>query len=226
MEKKLLATYYDPSSSGSFSSVKNLKKKYPTHSVKSIQKVLGTQSTYTRFKPARHTFIRRKYNVHQSNYLWQSDLIVLKKYGKHNKNFKYIATCIDCFSKRGFAVPIKTKEGISVVDAFKIIIAQAKAKPKYLQCDFGKEYYNKDFKTFLKANDIQLFTVHSDKKAVIVERFNRTLMTRLAKWFHYSKTFNYIDIIDKIITSYNKSIHSTTSISPNNVNKYNEMDVW
>ncbi len=51
-------------------------------------------------------------------------------------------------------------------------------------------------------------------------------MTRLAKWFDYSKTFNYVDVIDKIISSYNKSTHSTTSISPNSVNKYNEMDVW
>ncbi len=174
MEKKLLAAYYNPSSKGSFSSVKKLKQKYPKHSVKYIRKVLGTQPTYTRFKPARHTFIRRKYNIHKSNYLWQSDLIVLNKYGKQNRNFKYIVTCIDCFSKRGFAVPIKTKEGINIVNAFKITIAQAKAKPKYLQCDLGTEYYNKDFKTFLKANDINLFTVHSDKKAAIIERFNRT----------------------------------------------------
>lgn len=226
MEKKILTTYFNPSSSGSFSSVQKLRKKHPEYSKSSIQKVLETQSTHTRFKPARHKFIRRKYNIHTSNYLWQSDLIVLNKYGKYNKNFKYIVTCIDCFSKRGFAVPIRTKKGVNIVNAFKIIFHNAKAKPKYLQCDLGTEFYNKDFKTFLTVNNVKLFTVHSDKKASIIERFNRTIMTRLAKWFHYSKTFNYVNVIDKIVSSYNRSNHRTTSISPINVNKFNEMDVW
>lgn len=226
MEEKILSAYYDPKSSGSLGSIQRVKRITPQYSLSDIKKVLQTQPTYTKFKPARHKFIRRKYNIHTQNYLWQSDLIVLSKYAKINLNYKYIVTCIDCFSKKGFAVPIKNKTGIEVVAAFKQILSQAKSKPKFLQVDLGKEYYNKTFQNFLKANNIQLFSVHSDKKAAIVERFNRTLMMRISKWFHYSGKFKYLDVLDNIIKSYNDSKHRTISRSPNQVTKYNEMDVW
>lgn len=226
MEDKILSTYYDPASSGSLGSIQRVKNNIPQYSLSEIKKVLQSQSTYTKFKPANHKFTRRKYNIHTKNYLWQSDLIVLNKYAKINLNYKYIVTCIDCFSKKGFAVPIKNKTGADVVAAFKEILSQAKSKPKFLQCDLGKEYYNKTFQNFLKANSIELFSVHSDKKAAIVERFNRTLMMRISKWFHFSGKFKYVDVLDRIIKSYNDSKHRTISCSPNQVTKYNEMDVW
>ena len=41
--------------------------------------------------------------------------------------------------------------------------------------DEGKEFYNKHLKDYLTKNNVEYFSPHSEKKASIVERFNRTL---------------------------------------------------
>ena len=53
------------------------------------------------------------------DYLWQLDLVDLQKFSKFNKGFKYLLTCIDVFSKHAWVRPLKTKEGNSVLNAFK-----------------------------------------------------------------------------------------------------------
>lgn len=225
--EKILREYYNPQSVGGFGGINRLR-----HSLKNrvriseIKSTLQTSPTYTKHKSSLHAYPRRKYNVHTSNYLWQADLLVLPKYSKQNKNYKYILTCIDVFSKKGYAIPIKHKTGEEVTASFKTILNNAKTKPKFLQTDMGLEFENAKFRMLLSANDNKHFTVHSDKKASVVERFNRTLMMRLHKYFDYTGKFNYIDVLADILSSYNNSPHRTIGCSPNSVNKYNEMDVW
>lgn len=101
-----------------------------------------------------------------------------------------------------------------------------KNKPTFVQSDLGKEFINHKFEAFLHENNIKLFCVHSDKKACIVERWNRTIMMRLAKWFEYTKRKIWINVIDNIVDGYNETKHQTIGCAPNQVNKYNEFDVW
>jgi len=225
-ENKILSTYYNPTSSGSFGGVNRLKDIHKNVPSSQILKALQSSSTYTKHKNVRHTYSRRKVNVHTSNYLWQVDLIILNKYAKVNKNFNYLLTVIDTFSKKAYVEPIKRKTGGDVTIAFSTIIRKADTRPKYLACDMGKEFFNKTFEGFLKENDIKMFSVHSVKKACVVERFNQTLMQRMQKYFDFSKSHKYIDVLQDIVTSYNNSKHRTIGMSPNSVDKYNEMDVW
>ncbi len=224
--QKILNTYYNTSSPGGFGSVKRLKSVLPKYTSNQIQRTLQTQPTYTKFKSVKHTFVRRKYNIHTANYLWQIDLLVIPKYAKSNRNYKYILMCIDCFTKRGYIAPLKTKGAQEVLQGFTQVLEHARAKPVFIQSDLGTEFINKRFETFLNENKIKLFSVHSDKKACIVERWNRTIMQRLSKWFEYSKKHNWIDHIQDFVDSYNNSYHTTIGCAPNQVNKYNEMDVW
>ncbi len=224
--QKILNTYYNAASPGGFGSVKRLKSVLPNYTHAQIENTLLSQPTHTKYKPVKHSFVRRKYNIHTANYLWQIDLLVIPKYGKSNRNYKYILMCIDCFTKRGFAAQLKTKGAQEVLQGFIQILEQARAKPVFVQSDLGTEFVNKRFETFLSDNKIKLFSVHSDKKACIVERWNRTIMLRISKWFEYSKKHNWIDHIQDFIDSYNNSYHRTIGCAPNQVNKYNEMDVW
>ena len=48
--------------------------------------------------------------------------------------------------------------------------------PNVVQFDEGKEFYN-SVRNLLKSHDVNYFSTQSDKKAAIVERFNRTLKT-------------------------------------------------
>jgi len=171
-------------------------------------------------------FRRRKVTAPGINYLWQADLIFMQKYGRHNKGFKYILTVIDTFSKKAFAIPIKNKTADEIIRGFDVIFSQHQGKPINIQCDQGSEFFNRKFKQYLESKNITLYHNYSDLKACVIERFNRTLLTRLAKYFTLMNTNVYHDIIHLILKSYNSTIHRTTGCKPNQVNRFNEMGVW
>ena len=84
--------------------------------------------------------------------------------------------------------------------------------PNVAQFDEGKEFYNVGVRELLESHNVHYFSTQSDKKAAIVERFNRTLKTKMEKYF-YSKNYNNTE---------HKSIH----MKPKDVNKTNENIVW
>ena len=61
-------------------------------------------------------------------------------------------------------------------NAFELLFQMSNPRqPDKLQTDAGKEFVNKDVQKFLKYHGVLHFVSHSDKKAAVVERFNRTL---------------------------------------------------
>ena len=81
-------------------------------------------------------------------------------------------------------------------------------------------------KTLLEKHDIKYFSTNSDKKAAVVERFNRTLKTAMWKYFYSKGTYKWIDILDQLVYNYNNTKHSTILMKPKDVNKKNEDEVW
>ena len=64
------------------------------------------------------------------------------------------------------------------------ILKEAKGrKLQTLQTDAGKEFYNQTFQTLMKTQEIHPFSTHGDAKASSVERFNRTLKSKLYRYF-------------------------------------------
>ena len=98
--------------------------------------------------------------------------------------------------------------------------------PKLAQFDDGKEFYNVGVKSLLEKHNIKYFSTKSYKKAVIVERFNRTLKTAMWKYFYSKGTYKWIDVLNYLVYNYNNTKHSTILIEPNDVNKSNENQVW
>ena len=95
-------------------------------------------------------------------------------YAKINKGYKYILVCIDIFSRYARAQPCKTKSGDEVSSAMLKMLKSN--QPRRIQTDRGKEFYNSHVRTrVLDKFGIHLYTVNSQFKAAIVERFNRTL---------------------------------------------------
>jgi len=114
------------------------------------------------------------------------DLISLTK---GNKNFQYLLSVIDVFSKFAWVEPLKQKNGKCLVKSFANILKKSKRSPKALQTGKGKEFVNKLFQKWLKYKKIHFFTTHNEKmKACVVERFNKTLMTRVWRYFTAKKT--------------------------------------
>jgi hypothetical protein len=79
---------------------------------------------------------------------------------------------------------------------------------------------------FLKENNVHFFTTYNDKtKASIVERFNRTLKTKMWKYFTHRETLTYVDVLPDMVESHNHTIHIPIGIPPAEVTWANQTTV-
>jgi hypothetical protein len=62
-------------------------------------------------------------------------------FANKNNGYRYILIVIDVFSKYSWAKAIKTKNGISIVNAFKNILKDNR-KPIFIRTDKGTEFLN------------------------------------------------------------------------------------
>ena len=101
---------------------------------------------------------------------------------KFNKGFRFLLCVIYIFSKYTWAVPLKEKIGVSIVDAFQKILVKLEREPNKIWVDKGREFYNHSFKKWLKDNDIKMHSIHNEWKSVVAERFIKTLKTKIYKY--------------------------------------------
>lgn len=149
----------------------------------------------------------------------------MKLYHKTNKGFKYLLAIIDIFSKYGWLIPLKNKDGKSVKEAF-IQIFKTR-KPEKLWTDKGTEFYNKDFKELLKSENIELYSTENEEKSSVVERWNRTMKEKMFKYFTEYSTSKYIDILDDLVNKYNNTKHTSTKFTPlEGSKKQNERQIY
>ena len=224
--------YYNPEDSGSYGGVNRLFKRAKELGVKGlktedVESFLRDQRSYSLHKPSRRNFKRNKTVVSGIDVQWQADLADMQGLSRFNGGHKYLLTCIDVFSKFAWVIPTKDKSASIMTTAFKELFQQAHPrKPQRLQTDRGKEFLNKQVRSYLGDMGIELFQTHSDKKAAVVERFNRTLKTRIWTYFSAKNTKQYMDILPKIMTSYNNSVHRSIGMRPAQVRKEHEDRIW
>ena len=91
------------------------------------------------------------------------------KFSKWNNSVRYLLMIIDVFSKFTWIKPLKNKKADSIVEAFNEILKTGR-KPRFLWCDKGFEFYNKDFKKLLGEKGINLYLTENEEKSSVVER--------------------------------------------------------
>lgn len=168
-------------------------------------------------KSARKNFNRRHTIIKGYNETFQADLVEMIPYMKQNRNFKYILTVIDIFSKFAWAFPIKNKTGFEVTKTMEQIFKTG-CIPKNLHTDMGKEFFNTHFNKLMDSYKINHYSTYSTKKAAIVERFNRTLKNKMWKTFSFQGSYKWLSLLPKLIDEYNNTIHRTIKMKPNDVN--------
>ena len=125
---------------------------------------------------------------------------------------------MDVFSKYGWILPSKNKQGESVVEAFKSIFKYGR-KPKYLWADKGSKFHNKHVKDLLGKNKITFYSTNNGEKSSVVERWNRTIKNKMWKQFTVQGNTQYLDILPKILKQYNNTKHSSIKMSPTEASK-------
>ena len=216
--------YYSPDSIGSFGGAKSLAQAAGT-SVKAADSWLSTQMVCTLHKPARTRDVTRLYTTNKIDSQWQSDLVEMIEFQDQNDEYKYLLTVIDIFSRHAWARALKSKSALDVTAAFQNIISGPR-KCQTLQTDNGKEFENATFQRLLRENNIKFFTISSVYKAELVERWNRTLKSKMWKYFTHTGRHRWVDVLPRLVATYNKTVHRSIGIALDDVTYDNEMHLW
>jgi len=124
---------------------------------------------------------------------------------------------IDVFSKFLWVYPLRRKRPEDVIEAFKMI----GKLPKILMTDKGTEFQNDKARKFFK--DVTYYSSNNpDTKASVAERVIRTVKSRLYRYMTHKNTKNYVDVLQRIVSGYNKSKHRSIGMAPAEVNSANE----
>ena len=213
--KDLYLSASKPSSLGGIDRLlREARKQIPGIKREEVREFLETQYAYTRHKPARRKFLKRAVIAVSINDVYQMDLVDLQKFAEFNDGVRYLLTAIDCFTRYAFAVPLKSKKP-EIIQALSEIFKEY-GIPLKIFTDKGTEFLNKHVKAFLKELNVQQWYSNNPGKAVMVERFNRTLKERL--WVHMSdqNDYRYIDVLADVVSSYNNSEHSWPGTNKHN----------
>jgi hypothetical protein len=62
-------------------------------------------------------------------------------------------------------------------------------------------------------------------KGAVIE-YNKSLKTKMYRYFTRNNKYRYLDVINKLLASYNNSFHSTIGRPPSKVNPTNIHSVW
>ena len=171
-------------------------------------------------KPVRRKFNKRRVIVNGIDKILAADLADMKAFSKENDGFTFILLVIDIFSKYGWMMPLKNKEGKTVATALKKIFKER--KPEKMWVDKGKEFYNKDVK-----DSVTLYSTENEEKSSIVERWIRTMKEKMWKYFTDNNSYRYLDILPDLVKEYNNTRHSSIKMTPVEASKKeNELTVW
>ena len=78
---------------------------------------------------------------------------------------------------------------------------------------------------FFKDNNVKIYYTHSNLKAVIIERFNKSLRELMMKSFVKNNNTVWYNILSDSIKTYNNRYHQAIKMKPKNVNKLNEKHI-
>ena len=198
--------------------------RYGGRSERETKKYLAGRDAYTLHKPRRIRFPRRKTYSKGIADLYQIDLVDVSSLSSFNDGMRYLLTCIDVFSKRAWAVPVRKKSAREVAEAFEKILGERKCN--MVQSDKGTEFLNSTFQSMLRQHGMHFYTSENeDLKASVVERFNRTLKTKMYRYFTPANTRRYLDVLDDLLHSYNNTYHRSIGMAPAEVGLHNEEEV-
>lgn len=219
--------YHDPSHTAGYSTPWKLWKA-TGEKKKKVDEYLQGEDAYTLHRPARRHFKRNAMYSDNIDEYWQADLTDFQSLSDDNDGYTFVLCVIDVFSKFGWAIPLKNKTGKSIIAAFNTIFSESNRRPSKLYTDKGIEFENKAFQAFLKQHDITYaHSNNAETKAAIVERWQRTIKSKLFKRFTAVENYRYVDgLLDEVVSAYNNTYHRSIKMKPCEVTEDRVLEVY
>lgn len=226
MEAFFRKVYFDPKNPSFFTSIKKLRQAAIDAGYRAsygqVRRWLQAQETYGISREARTHFPRNHVTVSGLNAQWSADLCDFANIANENDGYAYFLIILDQFSRKAYAVKLKTKKPSDVIEAFKSVFNQG-VRPKYsLYTDKGSEFTGEITRQFFKGLNIKQFFAANETKASSVERVLKTIKVKIHKYFLEKQHHRWVDILQDVVSGYNSSEHRSLGVSPNEVTSENE----
>ena len=165
------------------------------------------QLAYELLKPAPKRFARRPVFSPNVDSIWTGDLADFKRYADVNEDYKYILVVVDVFSRFAWARPLKLKNAHTTCAALESIFSKGESCDRFWS-DRGDEFFNKNVQKLFKEKKVSIYSTQNEPKAMIAERFIRTLRRRIEESFILTDSTVWYNILQNIIDEYNNSPHT------------------
>ena len=185
-----------------------------------VSKWLKDQSTHqqtTNEKPVGGIELKPIYT--EDIYSFQIDLTFLPQYEVKNGGNYVLFTAININTRYAYASYAKNKEADTVIDMLNNFLDQC-LHIHNLTLDSGSEFTNKKVKKWFDDHDITTFFVIGDlHKLGIINRFHRTLKSKLNRYMTNKDNVRWIDHLATIIKNYNNTFNSGIGYTPREASK-------
>jgi hypothetical protein len=154
-----------------------------------------------------------------SSYSFQIDLTFLPMYKTQNDGYYVLFTGINVNSRYAYAYWSKNKKAKSILKMLNKFKDNA-LEIEMITLDSGSEFTNHEAIEWFEENNIKTFFVVDDShKLGIINRFHRTLKDKLNKYMIAHNNTRWVDVIDKIIYNYNRTVNRGIGFTPLDASK-------
>ena len=201
----------------------------PAVKAKDVENFLNGQISYQLLKESKNLSTKLGHIVaFKINEIWQIDLYDVSRFESSNKKYKYMFAVVDVFSRFAYIIPLKNKDIESTSKALEEILSYNKTAPNLIMSDNDSSFLGSEFQKVLVKHDI-----HHDPNAVgdhnalgIIDNFAKRIKRILTAYFLQTKKKNWIDVIQKIVATYNVSPHSSLGgFTPSEVRNNDDQDL-
>jgi hypothetical protein len=197
---------------GSFGGIERFFKEYrkidPNVKRETVVNFLNNKRTYTLHKAQRKRFPRRFYLVARPGHTFTADVCYLLDFESENQGYKYLLVIVDLFSKYLSVYPLKTLKSSEMIASFTAFFENNIYIYSKAMTDLGVELTSSAMqKLYTKYKIVNYHSESREIKAGLVEITIRNIRRRLYQYFTEYKTNVYLDVLPKIVDTYNLSEH-------------------
>ena len=154
-------------------------------------------------------FSRRSFLVKKPGCMVCVDTAFMDKYTKSNRGIKYLIVFIDMYSRYLTVYPSKSIANFEMKNILNDFFSNNIHKYEKINTDSGVEFLSKFAKEIYNKFEVHHYCTYSKEiKSSIAERVIRTLKSKIHKYITHTNSEKYIDVLDEIVSSYNRSSHS------------------
>ena len=150
----------------------------------------------------------------EDKWSYQIDLTFLPMYKDENDGNYVMFTAINIDSRYAFASFSKNKEGATILKLLNDFYDDC-GICNAITMDSGTEFTNKECMKWFQEKEIKTYFVVGDShKLGIINRFHRTLKSKIEKYMLANDSTRWIDILATIIKNYNNTVNRGIGYTP------------